>query len=202
MSISAGDLAQPRPTWMSASADAADHDAALVQAAADGDGDAFGLIVDRHQRAVYAVCYRFAGNHEDARDLTQEVFLRAYRALRTFKARSSLGTWLYRIAVNTSLNRVQARRVPTDALLSDRHLDAQSTAPDAELVAEERRAAVRAAIAQLPPRQRATLILRVYQELPHEEIARALGSSVGAVKANFFHALRNLRRALEGRDLA
>src|SRR5215204_1300094 len=176
-------------------------DADLVEASRAGDRGAFDAIVVRHGRHVYQLCYRFVGNHEDASDLTQDVFIRAYRALRSFKGDAALSTWLYRIAVNVSLNKVGAktpRPEPLDALLranDGRIASADESASDAVL-REERAARVRAAIARLPKKQRATLILRVYHELPHEQIAGILGSSVGAVKANFFHALNNLRKLM------
>src|SRR5207247_5006662 len=84
-------------------------DRALVEACLAGRPGAFDLIVERHRRAVYRLCYRFVNNHEDASDLSQDVFLRAYRGLKTFRGHSSLATWLYRIAVNVCLNRVSAR---------------------------------------------------------------------------------------------
>src|SRR3954466_15723296 len=80
-------------------------DSELVAAVLAGDRAAFATIVERHQRHVYQLCYRFVANHEDASDLTQGVFLRAYRALRTYKGGPAFGPWLYRIAVNVSLNR-------------------------------------------------------------------------------------------------
>ena len=83
---------------------------ALVEACLAGRRDAFDLIVERHRRAVYQLCYRFVGNHEDASDLSQDVFLRAYRGLRSFRGHSSLATWLYRIGVNVCLNRSARRR--------------------------------------------------------------------------------------------
>ena len=176
-------------------------DADLVSATRAGDRQAFDTIVERHRRQVYQLCYRFTGNHEDASDLTQDVFVRAFRSLQTFKGQASLGTWLYRIAVNVSLNKVGARRpevVSIDALAQaqdPRVVAAGDSASDA-LLRGERARHVRAAIARLPKKQRATLILRVYHDLPHDEIAAILGSSVGAVKANFFHALANLRKLL------
>jgi RNA polymerase sigma-70 factor (ECF subfamily) len=172
-------------------------DRLLVDASLAGDAAAFGGLVERHRRQVYQVCYRFAGNHEDASDLAQEVFLRAYRALRTFKGQSAFGTWLYRIAVNVCLNKVAARQVSTEPIHVREHEDAEAEGAEAAVLRRERAAIVRAAIARLPKKQRATMILRMYHELPHEEIAAILGSSVGAVKANFFHALVNLRRILQ-----
>ena len=175
-------------------------DAELVQACLDGRREAFDVIVERHQRHVYQLCYRFAGNHEDANDLAQDVFVRAYRGLKTFKGQASLGTWLYRIGVNVCLTKVAAkgRSEPLDPLLraSDARIVSQEETAAEALLRDERAAQVRAAIARLPKKQRATLVLRVYHDLPHEQIAAILGSSVGAVKANFFHALNNLKKRL------
>jgi RNA polymerase sigma-70 factor, ECF subfamily len=175
-------------------------DAELVQDCLAGRREAFDRIVERHQRHVYQLCYRFAGNHEDANDLAQDVFIRAYRGLKTFKGQSSLGTWLYRIAVNVCLNKVGARPrgESLDALLavSDERIASQEESAAEAVLRGERAAQVRAAIARLPKKQRATLVLRVYHDLPHEQIAGILGSSVGAVKANFFHALNNLKKLL------
>jgi len=173
-------------------------DKALVEACVAGRTAAFDVLVERHQRAVYQLCYRFAHTHEDASDLTQEVFLRAFRGLRRFRGDSALATWLYRIGVNVCLNRVAARdatEVPLDAAPP---LAAAGTDPGAALVQAQQSTRVRAAVARLPRKQRATLVLRVYHELSHQEIAAALGTSVGAVKANLFHALGNLRRMLAG----
>jgi RNA polymerase sigma-70 factor (ECF subfamily) len=193
-------------------------DSALVKATLDGHRAAFDLIVERYRRTVYQVCFRFVGNHEDASDLAQDAFIRAYRALGKFKGDSALGTWLYRIAVNVSLNRLALKRPPHESLDAgpdpraedgragaiERRLleDTSGERPDEPVMRAERAAIVKAAIARLPTKQRATLILRVYHDLPHEEIAHMLGSSVGAVKANFFHALQNLKRLLSGGPLA
>ena len=171
-------------------------DRTLVDACRAGRREAFDALVQRHQRQVYQLCYRFVGNHEDASDLAQDVFIRAYRGLHTFKGNSAFSTWLYRVCVNLCLNRVGSRGPRLAALdLADRP-DPRVERADTLLLRGERAAEVRAAIARLPRKQRAALILRVYHELPHEAIAEIVGSSVGAVKANFFHALANLRKLL------
>jgi RNA polymerase sigma-70 factor, ECF subfamily len=172
-------------------------DRALVSACVAGRREAFDELVVRHRRAVYQLCLRFLGSHEDAADLAQDVFLRAYRAMPQFKGDAAIGTWLHRIAVNACLNRLGGRSHRTEPI--DERQAPASREPDAvsRLMTAERAGQVRAAIARLPPKQRATLILRIYQDLPHQEIARILGSSVGAVKANFFHALHNLKRLLQ-----
>jgi RNA polymerase sigma-70 factor (ECF subfamily) len=171
-------------------------DVELVAACLSGRAGAFDLVVERHQRAVYQLCYRFVANHEDASDLTQDVFLRAYRGLRNFRGHSSLGTWLYRIGVNVCLNRVSVKTPPTESIDDRQHVDARRERADDGILREERAARVRAAIAQLPRKQRAALILRMYHDMAHQEIAEVLGSSVGAVKANVFHALQNLKKIL------
>lgn len=171
-------------------------DRELVEACLGGSREAFDLLVERHRRQVYQVCYRFVGNHEDASDLAQDVFVRAYRALATFKGRSAFATWLYRVAVNVCLNRVALKQPPVEAFDGRERVDAAAEQPETAILRSERAATVRAAIARLPRKQRATMILRVYHELPHEQIAAVLGSSVGAVKANVFHALANLRKLL------
>ena len=172
-------------------------DAALVAKSVAGHRDAFDVIVERHRRTVYQVCYRFVGNHEDASDLTQEAFVRAWRGLKNFKGHSALSTWLYRIAVNVCLNRVSAKAPITDPIeTGDTFEDTRSEDARTTMLREERAVAVRKAIAALPKKQRATLILRTYHDMSHQQIADVLGSSVGAVKANFFHALGNLKKTL------
>jgi RNA polymerase sigma-70 factor, ECF subfamily len=171
-------------------------DVQLLEACRAGRPGAFDIIVERHRRSVYQLCYRFVGNHEDASDLSQDVFLRVYRGLGSFRGGSSFATWLYRIGVNACLNRIAARKPITEEINARQHVDTRTESPSERVLREERGARVREAITQLPPKQRATLVLRMYQELSHEEIAEVLGSSVGAVKANFFHALGNLKRLL------
>jgi RNA polymerase sigma-70 factor, ECF subfamily len=170
---------------------------ALVAACLAGRPGAFDVIVERHRRPVYQLCYRYVGNHEDASDLAQDVFLRAYRGLKNFRGQSSISTWLYRIAVNVCLNRVAAKTPPLESIDVHQFVDLHSESASETILKQERGARVRAAIAQLPPKQRSTLILRMYHEMSHQQIAEALGSSVGAVKANFFHALGNLKKLLQ-----
>ena len=170
-----------------------------IEACRRGEREAFDRLVLRYQRDVYRLCYRFVNNHEDANDLAQEVFLRAWRAIARFRGESAFSTWLYRIAVNACLNFRALRRPSTQELpegLADPLPGAQ-----ARLESDDEARQVRAAVARLPEKQRATLILKVYHELTHEEVAEILGSTVGTVKANLFHALGNLRRlvAEEGR---
>ncbi len=189
--VSGQDAVQPGPE-----AEAGLDERALVAAAVRGDRRAAELIVERHQRAVYHLCYRFTGRHEDAADLAQDVFLRAFRALGSFKGGSSLKTWLYRIAVNVCLNRVSTKAPVIETIDLHHEVRDPGADPAAAFDRAERANRVRAAIARLPRKQRATLVLRLYHDLSHREIAAMLGGSVGAVKANFFHALQNLKKML------
>ncbi len=172
-------------------------DEELVRACVAGDRSAFDTLVTRHQRQVYRLCYRFVGNHEDASELAQDAFVRAYRALPRFERTAKFTTWMHRISVNVCLNRLALKRPPHQPLRDADGMAGQREGADAAVLREERAVTVRAAIARLPDKQRATLIMRAYHDMPHAEIATVLGSSVGAVKANFFHALANLKKLLD-----
>jgi RNA polymerase sigma-70 factor (ECF subfamily) len=172
----------------------------LVAATLQGRSSAFDLIVERHRRAVYQVCYRFVNNHEDASDLSQDVFLRVFRGLSNFKGQSSLGTWVHRIAINVCLNHVSLKRPVSESIGEQQFVDDSAPSPHAQMLSGERSALIRAAVARLPRKQRSALVLRVFQDLSHQEIAEALGISVGAVKANVFHALQNLKKMIGDRS--
>src|SRR5206468_1558229 len=128
-----------KPALPTARAGLADVDeAALVDACLAGHPGAFDVIVERHRRAVYQLCHRFVGNHEDASDLSQDVFLRAYRGLKNFRGQSTLATWLYRIGVNVCLNRVSVKVLPSEPIESDQHVDVHSESPAERVLRDER----------------------------------------------------------------
>jgi RNA polymerase sigma-70 factor (ECF subfamily) len=167
---------------------------AAIAACQRGEREAFDALVARYQRPIYRLCYRYVNNHDDANDLAQEAFLKAWRGIARFRGESAFSTWLYRIAVNACLNHRALRRPPTQELTEGLVDPRPGAEADATRDDEARR--VRAAVSRLPDRQRATLILKVYHDLSHAEVAEILGSTVGTVKANLFHALTNLRRQM------
>src|SRR5262245_30564545 len=137
-------------------------DRVLIAAFVSGRREAFDVIVTRHRRHVYQLCYRFVGNHEDASDLAQDVFVRAFKGLAKCKGDAAVGTWLYRVGVNVCLNRLAVRKPETEPIEATQHVDAHAVDPLDTVVRDERAAEVRRAIRRLPPKQRATLVLRMY----------------------------------------
>lgn len=168
----------------------------VIRRVLDGETAAFELLVLRYQQTILRLAQRMTRNTEDAKDVAQEAFVQAYRSLGGFQGQSNFSTWLYRIAVNLCLNRLKASRREDpgeiDGNLADAREDSLAT-----LLTSERDRALAAAIEELPPQQRATLTLRVYQNLSHREIAQVLDCAEGTAKANYFHAIRALQRKLE-----
>lgn len=164
---------------------ASSDDPALVRRAKDGDLDAFDALVQRHTAGVYRIALRMLADRDDAEDITQDVFLQAWRSLGAFRAESAFKTWVFRIAVNRCLNRLQRQR-PTEPL----DQDIASTVDDPQRVVETRAGlrAVGRALAQLPPEQRAALVLREFEGCAYAEIADILNVSLPAVKGRLLRA--------------
>lgn len=174
----------------------AESDFQVIRRVLGGETAAFEVLIRRHQQAIFRLTRRMTRNLEDAEDLAQDAFVQAYRSLASFHGQASFSTWLYRIAVNLCLNHLRASRreapMEMDGSVADAREDALSG-----LLAAERDRALAAAIEELPPQQRATLTLRAFQGLGHREIAEILGCAEGTAKANYFHAIRALRRKLD-----
>ena len=169
----------------------------LIDRFLEGDTSAFDVLVQKYQQDVYRLAYRITLSVDDAKDLTQETFLQAYRGLQGFHRRSSFYTWLYRIAVHLCFHhRKRSGRVAPVAEVPD--APASSAQPLHDLLEAEQRHAVAMAIAALPPQQRAALTLRVHQNLSYKEIGATLRCSEGAARANVFHAIQSLRAQLAG----
>lgn len=181
--------------------------AELMERVAAGDTQAFAALVARYQRPVLNAVYRSTGNRSTAEELTQDVFVKVYNARASYQATARFETWLYRIVFNLCANQVEYRRRRRAASLdapefgdeapASRALaDAGAEAPDAGLERRELRERVRGAIARLPDAQRAALILSRFENLPYQEIAAVLETSVEAIKSLLFRARDNLRAAL------
>ena len=173
-------------------------DQELIQEVREGKRRAYTELMHRYQERVYWVARRIVGGHEDADDVTQETFVKAYLALGEFRGDSSFFTWLYRIAVNLSLNTIRKRQVLSyihESELLGRFLPSHDD-PSERVEQEETATLLERAIAQLPEKQRAVFVLRYHDELSYEEIAKILKTSIGGLKANYFHALRKVREHL------
>jgi len=167
-----------------------------IEACLSGDASAFDSLVIRHQKSIQRVCYRFTGNTEDAADLTQEVFVKAYRSLSKFRGTSAFSTWLYRIAVNACLSFKASRKNRTEEWDEDYDIVAEGPSAEDSLDSRMNAETIHAALETLPEKQRVTVIMKVLEERTHAEVAEILGSNVGTVKANLFFAIRNLRKHL------
>lgn len=167
----------------------------VIQRILGGETAAFEVLLRQHQQDIYRLTYRMTRNAEDAKDLAQETFVQAYRALGSFRGQSRFSTWLYRIAMNLCLNHLKSTAREDPAEVDDRQADARVNSLGL-LLTDERDRAVAQAIEELPPQQKATLTLRVHQGLSHKEIAQVLECSEGTAKANYFHAVRALQRRL------
>jgi RNA polymerase sigma-70 factor (ECF subfamily) len=182
-----------------------ESDRRAVTQVVNGDGNAFQSLVERHSKYVFHVAYRLTGSSQDAEDVVQETFLKAYRQLSRFEARADFRTWLHRIAVNCAIDYIRARRsreigqdVPDleDAAASDGNAGAQPSPHRMALSAQidER---VREAMKGLTPMERAAFMLRHVEGRPIREVAAALGLKSEATKNSIFRAVRKMRAALE-----
>jgi len=173
------------------------EDLSLVEAFKRGEESAFTALVIKYREPVYRIARRMVRSHEDASDVAQEVFIRAHRALPRFAGRSRLRTWLFRITVNLCLDVAGRRARAVPAGLGEL-LRVPSGRDNPAEVSERRELgeAVARAIDRLPPRQRAMVVLRLYQDLPYAEIGRIMGCAEGTVKATMFAAFGKLRKAL------
>lgn len=191
-----GERSAPRPI----------EDEVLVKRAQNGDHDAFEDLVRRYQERIYVTVYNMTSNHEDANDLTQETFVKAFRVLRTFKGDSGFYTWIYRIAVNKTINLLKQRKNRQHMSLND--LDA-NLENDPELVAlisdktprreaglSELQEKLNAALQQLSENHRLVVTLHDIQGLPHEEIAKIMDCNVGTVRSRLFYARQQLQASL------
>jgi RNA polymerase sigma-70 factor (ECF subfamily) len=176
-----------------------DRDGELVERYLTGDTAAFDEIMVRYERQIYRICYRFVENREDALDLAQDVFVKAFEHLATFRRESSLKTWLYRIAMNHCINHVKKHSqefVEVTEYTGSVHASVQTQLED-----REQREQFRRLVKLLPPKQKAILELRINEHLSYEEIAKISGRSISTIKASVFFALEKLRKLVKDPDL-
>ncbi|HEY6103209.1 MAG TPA: RNA polymerase sigma factor [bacterium] len=175
------------------------EDIGLVEAFRRGEESAFTALVIKYRESLYRIARRFVHSHEDAADVTQEVLIRVHRALPRFAGRAQLRTWLFRITVNLCLDFASRRSKEMLPGLTDL-LKEPTASPDQEpaewLERRELGEIVVRAIDALPPRQRAMVVLRVYQDLPYADIGQVMGCAEGTVKATMFAAFAKLRKSL------
>ena len=189
-------------TWT----DVGGREAALIQRCAARDEDACAELVAEHQRMVYQLSLNLLGDHNEALDLSQEVFLRVFRTLASFRGQSALRTWIYRIVVNQARNRQRwwRRRYRSQQVSLDAHLrdfgdfpeQTDGASPDRMLGRKELADRIRTALEQLPFDQRTAIVLREIDGLSYEEIGFSLGVAVGTVKSRLARAREALRAQL------
>jgi RNA polymerase sigma factor (sigma-70 family) len=181
-----------------------DHD--LVRRCLRRDEEAFRLLVQRHERQVYALIWRMVGNNEDARDLTQETFVKTFRALDQFDLERPFSNWISRIASNVTIDFLRKRRLPTVSLSPEpgdedqRQMDLEDMRPrpDEDFEAGREREGLDRLIQRLPPHYRIVVHLRHVQQKSYEEIAEILDLPLGTVKARLHRAHNQLRAWLMG----
>ena len=174
-----------------------DADFSLVERYLAGDMTAFDELMLRYERQIYRVCYRFVENRDDAKDLAQDVFIKAFEHLPTFRRESSLKTWLYRIAMNHCINHV--KKHAHEFVEVDENIGSTRPSVHAEMEDREQRDELRRLVKRLPPKQKAILELRIHEQLSYEEIAKISGRSVSTIKASVFFALEKIRKLVHQR---
>jgi RNA polymerase sigma factor (sigma-70 family) len=189
-----------------ASPENAEEDPVLVKRAQQGDVDAYSELMRRHQGKIYGLIYNMTGNQQDTEDLVQDVFLKGFKVLKRFKGKSSFYTWIYRIAVNRTINFLKKRRNRAAVSLHDMDGAVESDPAYVELSSRESpfrdaslselQERLNAALQTLSEKHRAVVILHDIQGVPHEEIGKMLGCSPGTVRSRLFYARQQLQAEL------
>lgn len=181
-------------------------DEVLVERARREDVAAFDELVHRHQRKIYALVHHMTGNRQDAEDITQDVFVKAYSALRRFKGDSAFYTWVYRIAVNRTINYLKRRKRTGGVSLDDMDQAVERDpafvelrsreSPVRDLSLTELQKKLNAALQTLSEKHRTVVVMHDIEGMPHEEIAKIVGCSVGTVRSRLFYARQHLQNEL------
>jgi RNA polymerase sigma-70 factor, ECF subfamily len=179
--------------------EAIDPDRECADRFRQGDRAAFDTLVRRHQRGVWRIVRRYVRSDADASDVTQQVFVRAFKGLASFRGAASLRSWLYRISINCSLSWLRDHRREQPAEIDD-HALVEAPIAHARISAGQDGLALRAAIEQLPPKQKLVLELRVFDDLSFKEVAELADCSENTAKVNFHYAVKRLRDILGASD--
>lgn len=171
----------------------------LITAFLNGNQNAFNLIVRKYQKKVYWVIRKMVLDHDDADDITQEVFLKLYRSLGEFRGDSKFFTYVYKIAINFSLNHLNKNKKTANRKvdLEETSLRSNEKTADEEMESRERTKLLEEAIKSLPEQQRAVFNMRYYDNLSYEEISQIMNKSTGGMKANYFHAIKKIEKFLK-----
>ena len=184
------------------------EEARLIEKALAGDDKAFAEILKRYRLPLYHLIFKMVHNKEEAEDLVQEAFIKAFRALGSFNEEYAFSTWLYKIAVNNCIDYLRKKRLQTfsydkpmdmkDGTLRREYADYEPT-PDNQLLSAEKSKFINQAIDELPPKYRTVIVLRHREEYSYEDIAEKLHLPLGTVKARIFRAREMLKRKLKGK---
>jgi RNA polymerase sigma-70 factor (ECF subfamily) len=187
------------PALLERVTDTQDPDRELAERFKSGDRGAFDLLVRRHQKGVWRIVRRYVKRDADAKDVTQQVFVRAFRGLASFRGAATVRSWLYRIAINCALSWIRDHRREEPAEIAEDTLAALPVAPG-RIADDQDGTRLRAAIARLPPKQKLVLELRVFDDLSFKEVAELADCTENTAKVNFHHAVKRLREILGGDD--
>lgn len=167
----------------------------LIEDFTSGKVEGFNELVRRYQQRVYWIARRILGDHGAADDVAQDVFVRVYESLKKFRSDSSFYTWLYRIATNISLNALRKQNSKEFVRYENAAgaMESESDGPVEQFERKEYRMILQRAIEVLPARQKLVFVLRYYEEMPYDEMAKILRRTVGGLKANYFHALKKVQ---------
>ena len=176
-----------------------DPDRELAERFRSGDRSAFDTLVRKHQKGVWRVVRRYVKRDADAKDVTQLVFVRAFKGLAAFRGAASVRSWLYRIAINCALSWLRDHKREQPAEIAEDSLTAMPVAPG-RIASDQEGSRLRAAIAQLPPKQKLVLELRVFDDLSFKEVAELAECTENTAKVNFHYAVKRLRDILGADD--
>ena len=171
-------------------------DQTLINKSLSGDLESYGELINQYQKAVYNVCYRITGNKQDAEDISQETFIRAYKYLNNFDNEKPFGPWIKKIAANLSLNAIKSKE-STHVFLDEKVISSKSNNPEKEISKQENQEIIHQAIISLSPKQRTVIELRHYQDLSYKEISEALNIPITDVKSHLFRGRRKLAKKLK-----